>query len=85
MSGISEAEVELIAQRAAAQAVRAVLSEYGIDVSSPKESQADMDHLRRWRRAVNSASSTGFVVTLTILISGICGALWLGFQAMIGR
>lgn len=84
MSELSEAEVELIAQRAAETAVRRVLSEYGIDVSAPKESQADMDHLRRWRRAVNTAQSAGFVTTLTILITGLCGALWLGFNSMLG-
>lgn len=82
---MTEPEVKAIADAAAEAAVRRVLQVYGIDVESPKESQADMDHLRRWRKAVNTAQSAGFVTTLTILITGVCGMLWLGLTFALGR
>ena len=82
---ISNAEIELIAQRAAEVAVEKVLAKYGIDTSDPIESQADMDHLRRWRKAVNSAATTGFVATIGILVSGLLAATWLGIQMMFGK
>jgi hypothetical protein len=77
---MSPEEVELIADRAAERAVEKVLGVYGIDTKNPVEAQADMAHLRRWRKAVNKAATTGFLTTLSIIITGALAATWMGIK-----
>lgn len=44
------------------------------------ELQADLAHLRRWRKTMDSVQSKGLLVTISIIISGGLATLWLGFK-----
>jgi hypothetical protein len=47
--------------------------------------RADLQHLRRWRRSVEQAQSYTFKAVITVLVTGLVGAAWLGFKAMLGK
>lgn len=46
-----------------------------------EELQADLAHLRRWRKAVEGATKTSILTTIGVLITGALGALYLGIKA----
>lgn len=77
-------EVEEIVKSTVAQ----TLFNLGLDSSAPDsivELRKDMAHLRKWRQSVDQVQSTTFMVALGIVITGIMGALWLGFKMMLGQ
>lgn len=78
---ISEAEVELIAQRAAKAAVAETLSALGLDTSDPKSAQRDMMFLHDLRTAADSTRTTAWYVIVTAGMTGIIGWLYLVFSA----
>lgn len=47
------------------------------------EYQADQLHLRRWRKAMESASNITLKTALGIIITGVLGALWLGLTSFL--
>ena len=49
------------------------------------ELRADFQHLRRWRRSVEQVQSYTFKAVITIIVTGLVGAVWLGIKATIGR
>jgi hypothetical protein len=49
------------------------------------EMRADFQHLRRWRKSVEQAQSYSFKAVITIIITGVVGAVWLGVKAMLGK
>lgn len=48
------------------------------------EFQADLIHLRKWRKAVESARNTTFLAVIGLLVSGGAAAFWLGLKSKIG-
>ena len=56
----------------------------GGDPEEKKELQRDFVHLRRWRLAVDKASSQTLTTAVGVLVMGALGALYLGIRAMIG-
>lgn len=74
-------EVETIV----AKAVEATLEKLGIEPKDHTEMQADFAHLRRWRKSVEQAQSYTFKTVVTVIATGVLGALWLGFKAMLGK
>jgi hypothetical protein len=67
------------------KAVATILIGFGIKESDQIELQADFSHLRRWRKSVEQAQSLTFKMMLTAIISGIVGAIWLGFKSVLGK
>lgn len=67
------------------EAITQAFTDIGINTSDPFATQRDMAHLRKWRVAVEQASSTSFKIVLGTLITGLIGAAWLGFSQMIGK
>ena len=67
------------------KAVATILTGFGLEEDDQREMQADFSHLRRWRKSVEQAQSLTFKVVITALISGLVGALWLGFKASLGK
>ena len=65
--------------------VTAILTSIGIDEEDRKEMRADFQHLRRWRKSVEQAQSYTFKAVITIIVTGLVGAVWLGIKATIGR
>ena len=59
------------------KAVATTLTSFGIDEEDRKELRADFQHLRRWRRSVEQAQSYTFKAVITVIATGVVGALWL--------
>ena len=49
------------------------------------EMRADFQHLRRWRKSVEQAQSFTFKAAITIIVTGVVGAVWLGVKVMLGK
>jgi hypothetical protein len=54
------------------------------DLVDDEEFQADLAHLRKWRKAVESAQTTTFLAVIGLLVSGGAAALWIGLKSKIG-
>jgi hypothetical protein len=67
------------------KAVATILTSFGIEEDDRVELRADFIHLRKWRTSVEQAQSVTFKVVLTAIVSGIVGAIWLGFKASLGK
>lgn len=65
--------------------ISTILTSFGIEEEDRKELRADFKHLRGWRKASEKVTNAGIVATVTILIGGFLGAVWLGVKALIGR
>jgi hypothetical protein len=65
--------------------VSAILSSFGIDHDERKEIQADFAHLRKWRKSVEAVERAGVKTVVAVLVTGLLGALWLGFKVMMGK
>lgn len=73
-------------------AMREALNEWalglGVDVTSPSsklEVQADFRHLRRWRLLVEGGGLKAAYTMVTLVVTALLGALWLGIQAIISK
>jgi hypothetical protein len=47
--------------------------------------RADFQHLRRWRKSVEQAQSYTFKAVITVIATGLVGAIWLGVKVMLGK
>lgn len=65
--------------------IATILTSFGIDEEDRKEIRADFQHLRRWRKSVEQAQSYTFKAVITVIATGVVGALWLGFKTMLGK
>jgi len=65
--------------------VAAILTTFGMDDDDRMELRADFQHLRRWRKSVEQAGSFTMRAAITVVVSGLLGALWLGFKVMTGK
>lgn len=61
------------------------LTSFGIEEEDRAELRADFVHLRRWRKSVEQAQGYGLKAIVTVIISGVIGAFWLGFKTMLGK
>ncbi len=67
------------------KAVASTLTSFGIEEDDRRELKADLQHLRRWRRSVEQAQSYTFKAVITVIVTGLVGAAWLGIKIMLGR
>ena len=67
------------------RAVAAILTSFGMEEEDRKELRADLQHLRRWRKSVEQAQSYTFKAVITVIATGLAGAVWLGFKVMLGK
>ena len=67
------------------RAVASILTSFGIEEEDRKELRADLQHLRRWRKSVEQAQSYTFKAAITVLVTGVIGAAWLGLKVMLGK
>ena len=65
--------------------VATTLTSFGIEEDDRRELRADFQHLRRWRRSVEQAQSYTFKAVITVLVTGVVGAVWLGIKATLGK
>jgi hypothetical protein len=78
---MNQEEIEEIVSKT----VIATLSKFGIEEDEYKELKADFNHLRRWRKSVEQAQSYTFKAVITVIATGVVGAVWLGFKTMLGK
>nr|WP_246583315.1 hypothetical protein [Bradyrhizobium iriomotense] len=67
------------------KAVASVMASFGIEDDDRKEVRADFQHLRRWRKSVEQAQSYTFKAVVTVVATGLMGAVWLGVKVMLGK
>lgn len=62
-----------------------ILTSFGIEEADRRELRADFQHLRRWRKSVEQAQSYTFKAAITVLVTGLVGAVWLGVKVILGK
>lgn len=67
------------------KAVASTLTSFGIEEEDRRELRADFQHLRRWRKSVEQAQSYTFKAVITVVVTGLVGAAWLGIKIMLGK
>jgi hypothetical protein len=67
------------------KAVATILTSFGIEEEDRRELKADFVHLRKWRKSVEQAQSYTFKTIITVIATGIVGALWMGIKAALGK
>lgn len=65
--------------------ISTILTSFGIEEDDRKEVRADFQHLRKWRKSVERVETVGWGAAITVIVSGILGALWLGVKTLLGK
>lgn len=65
--------------------ISTILTSFGIDDEDRIELKADFQHLRRWRKASEQVERAGWKAIATVIVTGICGLIWLGIQTKFGK
>ena len=65
--------------------IATILTSFGIEEEDRRELRADFQLLRRWRKSVEQAQSYTFKAMITVIVTGIVGAVWLGIKVMLGK
>jgi hypothetical protein len=65
--------------------IQTILTSFGIEEEDRAGLRADFQHLRRWRRSVEHAQSYTFKAMITVIVSGILGAAWLGLKIALAK
>jgi hypothetical protein len=79
MSNLSPDEIEQIA----AKAVRETLLAMGLNTADPDaliELQKDFAYVRAWRESVDAVKRKGLLVSISNIVTGGVGALWMAIQ-----
>lgn len=53
--------------------------------SKGSEIRANFQHLRRWRKSVEQAHSYTVKAGITVIATGLMGAVWLGVEVMLSK
>lgn len=67
-------------RRIVAETVAETLIRLGIDPLDPKETQADMQHLRSWRKSTDTVKKQALVTAVGILTAGFLGMVYAVFS-----
>jgi hypothetical protein len=67
------------------RAVATTLTSFGIEEEDRRELRADLQHLRRWRKSVEQVQSYTFKAVVTVIVTGLVGAVWLGAKVVLGK
>jgi len=65
--------------------ISTILTSFGIEDEDRVELRADFQHLRRWRKASEQVESAGWKAMVMVLVTGVCGLIWLGIKAKLGQ
>jgi hypothetical protein len=82
---MKEDEIRDIVDLAVKKSITDILQSFGFEEDERKELKADFNHLRRWRKSVEQTQTYTFKIIITAIVSGLVGAVWLGFKAMLGK
>jgi hypothetical protein len=65
--------------------IATILTSFGIEEDDRKEIRADFQHLRRFRKSYEQVERVGWTAAIGVVVTGVAGALWLGFKTMLGK
>jgi hypothetical protein len=65
--------------------ISTILTSFGIEEEDRAELRADFIHLRKWRKSVEQAQGITFKVAVTMIVTGVIGAVWLGVKTLLGK
>lgn len=65
--------------------ISTILTSFGLEEDERKEIKADFLYIRRFRKASEQAGRVGIGTIIAVVVSGLAGALWLGFKALLGK
>jgi hypothetical protein len=65
--------------------IATVLTSFGINEDDRRELRADLSYLRRWRKSVEQAKNYTFRAVITVIVTGVLGAMWLGIKTVFGK
>lgn len=86
---MTDAELRELVQRTADETAKRVVKEtfltLGVSIEEPLEVQADMQHLRSWRKSVMVVKRQGLITAIGIIVSGFLALLWMTVTAKTGR
>jgi uncharacterized membrane protein len=74
-------DVSLVASRT----VMSMLALLGIEQDDYRNIRADLDRLRRWRKNIEEAQTYALKASITVIVTGFIGAIWLGINAAMGK
>jgi hypothetical protein len=76
---------DIEADQVVLKTIATILTSFGIEEEDRMELRADFQHLRRWRRSVEQAQSYTFKAVITVIVTGLVGAVWLGIKVMLRK
>lgn len=65
--------------------ISTILTSFGIEKEDRAELRRDFEHLRRWRKSVEQAQGYTFKIVITVIVTGLIGAVWTGIKLAIGK
>lgn len=65
--------------------VAAILTTFGLEDEDKREIRDDFAHLRKWRKSVEAVERIGWTTAITVIVTGLLGALLLGVKALLGK
>lgn len=80
---MTQEEMKAVAEEAAMNAIHRFLLVLGVDAEDPKsllELQADLAHLRVWRKSVTELKRVGLGAAITTVTTGVLALLWMKLQ-----
>lgn len=63
--------------------VEETLTRLGMDRSNPTAMQRDFAALRQWRESMEAIRRKGMVTLVSVIVTGVCAALWIGVRALL--
>lgn len=63
--------------------VASLLTTFGMNDDDKQEIRDDFAYLRRWRKTSENISRGGWIAIMTVLVSGIASAIWLGVKGFL--
>lgn len=75
----NDADVETL------RTINMILTTFGIEEKDRVELRKDFQHLRRFRLSYETVERAGWRAMITVVVTGICGLIWLGIQTKFGK
>ena len=67
------------------RAVTAALISFGFEEEDRRDLRADLGQLRRWRKNVEQAQGYALKTLMTLIVTGVVGAVWFGVKMIVTR
>ncbi len=65
--------------------IATILTSFGIEEEDRVELRADFQHLRKWRKSIEQTQTYAFKTIVTVIVTGLVGAVWLGIKTTLGK